>query len=345
LLSVSLIPCPVLVSLTSCIDGNPQHKCTFCPAAFFRIDSLKKHLTICSQDQGKQTRVSHLSHAQAYLPSQNGASLPVAPDASLGSHTSVLGGSRSSLERVAQTCSLQPVALRSGLGESRETMAYPPSNQPMALQPDPGSACIANEDGSEVTMQTGSIASFILDCIPHEGTFDDSRSNEDQNGALETCFFPPSELLIGPSIPNIGGLDASHDEENQTQGELQQAKSTNFLASRSDAESSASSTPNVYIISPSSFLFPSLLDIIENLCSPLVSRHKILPSLTSLLVQLFDQDHKPQPKLSRLPTQLEELATREATQTQRRPGASLDTLIGTFRESSTPMNAWRLIHF
>lgn len=70
--------------------------------------------------------------------------------------------------------------------------------------------------------------------------------------------------------------------------------------------------------------------MIENLCLPLVLRHKILPSLSSLLVQLFDQDRKPLPKVSRIPTQLEELAVREPTQIQRQPGAPLDTLIGTF---------------
>jgi hypothetical protein len=167
---------------------------------------------------------------------------------------------------------------------------------------------------------------LVLDYIPREGTLDDPRSNEDQHGVVESRSFPQSELLIDSGSCDIGVLDALHNNENQTKGQLGQAKSTNFLAPRPDAESSASST-NVYIIPPSSF---SPLDIIENSCSPLVLRHKILPSLSSLLVQLFDQDHKPLPKLSCLPTQLEKLALREPTQTQRQTGAPLDTLIGTF---------------
>jgi hypothetical protein len=174
--------------------------------------------------------------AQAHLPMQDGASLPVVPDASLGNGPSALGRSRSLLKGTKQTRLPQPVALRSTA---------------MALQPGPGSNCIANEDSSAVTMLSGSMTSFVLECIPREGTFDDLRSNEDQNGVLETRSFPSSELVIDPSSPNIGDLNASHNKENQTNGELRQAKSIDLLASRSDAESSASSTPNVYIISPS----------------------------------------------------------------------------------------------
>lgn len=142
------------------------------------------------------------------------------------------------------TRSTQPVAHRSGA---------------MALQPGPGTNCIAHEDGSELTMQSGTMASLILDCIPREGTLDDPRSNEDQYGVVESRSFPPSELLIDSGSRDIGVLNELHNKENQTKGELRQAKSTNFLASRPDAESSANSTPNVYTIPSSSSLLPPFL--------------------------------------------------------------------------------------
>lgn len=135
----------------------------------------------------------------------------------------------------------------------------------MALQTGPASDCIAHEDGSESTMETGLMASLNLDCIPREGTFDDhssSSSSDDQYGVVETCSFSPSELLIDPGSRDIGALHALHKKKNQTKGELRQAKRSYFLASQPDADSNASSTENVYIIPSSSFLLPpSLLSV------------------------------------------------------------------------------------
>jgi hypothetical protein len=99
----------------------------------------------------------------------------------------------------------------------------------MALQPGPGTNCIAHEDGSELTMQSGTMASLILDCIPREGMLDDPRSNEDQYGVVESRSFPPSELLIDSGSRDIGVLNELHNKENQTKRELRQARAQTSL--------------------------------------------------------------------------------------------------------------------